>query len=698
MQWVAAGVRLIWIIGAAPLEFAARRLQPAMRGPTWLTDGSNPPRMPFLHTVNTTSRISGRLRASLAITAMLLVFAGSLGGCAGTARGKTTSVYRNEGAVAAPVSILPRTEALVVIRYPAIISADAEHAFYQAFGNNAIGGAVPIDVKLRTDTTRVAQAVIAKTNYYVMSLYRELKAKLPENTVLLSPHMIIWDRDKGLHSRPMLASEQVPSVLTIDFSVYSYPDIRKIMDAPPLTFGDIVTPLVVVHSNRWLSPVTHGLLLSSEPLMQTSWSLSAQQAEGQFTAMLDYPAPGYQRNLDFITFLNTRNAAPVGVPEKRAGEGPNEVVAVEAYPLEKVQMNAEVIARLGDDDSVDPFAQAFINGAANRVLELLDSVDQERALFFARQASLQRFDPELANVVLAGASEESVRSRLQLASALIEAEKKFLAGQSQSVFKGTYTGDYGQKMRKMIQAEYDMLEERRHLARIQNVTTALAVAMLAGSVYGTSVSGSVIASALQNITGVLVLGSIWAVSSSLKTRAKSGKLTEAFMALMAPEIAQQSAVQLEWMESKEKITARGFAEFRDKTTALYQSRVRSLNASVDEQCVFRHPSIATPGRWYGACEDGLATGRGYGLARDAGASSVEYVGAAESGMASGTGGMIVQRAGAVSPVYFEGAFREGVPDGIVKVEEAGQSPRIREFRGGAEVGKATESQWQRLVF
>ncbi|MGH8034678.1 MAG: hypothetical protein ACREO9_05585, partial [Lysobacterales bacterium] len=494
----------------------------------------------------------------------------------------------------------------------AIISADAEHAFYQAFGNNAIGGEVPIEVKLRTDTTRVAQAVIAKTNYYVMSLYRELKEKLPENTVLLSPHMIVWDRENGLHSRPMIASEQVPSVLTIDFSVYSYPDIRKIMDSPPLTFGDIVTPLMVVHSNRWLSPVTHGLLLSSEPLLQTSWSLSAEEAEQQFTTMLEYPSPGYQRNLDFITFLNTRYATPVNVPAKGLSDGKSDIQAVEAYPLEKVQMNAEVIARLGEDDSTDPFAQAFINGAANRILELLDSVDQERALFFARQASLQRFDPELANVVLTGSDEESVRSRLQLAAALIEAEKKFLSGQSQSVFKGTYSGDYGQKIRKMIEAEYDMLEERRHLARIQNVTTALAVAMLAGSVYGTSVSGTVIASALQNITGVLVLGSIWAVSSSLKTRAKSGTITETFMALMAPEIAQQTAVQLEWMESKEKITARGFAEFRDKTTALYQSRVRSLNTTVSDHCSFRHPLITAAGRWYGACESGLASGRGYG--------------------------------------------------------------------------------------
>jgi len=630
--------------------------------------------------------------------ALSLLICGVVAACAGTAKGTKSSVYKGNGASAAPFDIKSRPEALIVIRYPAIISADAEHPFYQAFGNSAIGGTVPIEVKLRTDTTRVAQAVVAKTNYFVMSLFRQLQSKLPEHTVLLSPHMIVWDEEKGLHSRPMLASEQVPSVLTIDFSVYSYPDIREIMDSPPLTFGDIITPLFVVHSNRWLSPVTNGLLLSSGPLLETSWSLSAQQAEQQFLSMLNYPGPSYQRNLDFINFLNTRNPPNIPVPQKSVADEGNGVRAVEVYPLEKVQMNSEQIANLTTNHVVDPFTEAFIRGASNRVLSLLDSIDQNRALFFARQASLTRFDPELANAVMSGSSEESVRSRMQLAAALIEAEKKFLSGQSQSVYQGTYDGDYGAKMRQMIEAEYGMLEERRRLARIQNVTTALTVAMLAGSVYGTTVSGTVIASALQNISGVLILGSIWSLSSTLKTRAKSGTITENFMALMAPDLDRQISVQAEWLESKEQITARGFAEFRDKTTALYQSRVRSLSGEFSDRCTFRHPGVGASGRWYGLCEAGLASGRGYGLAEDASGNSIEYLGSAKGGMASGTGGMIMRFAGRLAPEYFEGQFRNGVPDGVVEVEIAGQKPAFRTYQAGTERGKATEAEWMRLDF
>jgi len=624
-----------------------------------------------------------------------------LSACAGTARGTKTSVYKT---TASPPpaeqvqTIESRPEALVVIRYPAIINADAEHPFYQAFANQAIGGTVPIEVKVRTDTTRVAQAVIAKTNYFVMSLYHELQKELPEHSVLLSPHMIVWDRDTGLSSRPMLASEQVPSVLTIDFGVYSFPDVSKIMESEPLTFGDIITPLFVVHANRWLSPATEGLLLSSEPLLQNAWTLSTGDSRAQFNGMLQYTAEWHMRPLDFIHYINTRNPADQTVPQKTIGESRSDVLAVEIYPLEKMQMDPITVAALAEDSSVDPFAEVFVKGAAARVKRVLAATDHERALFFDRQAALHRFDPELARAFLAGLDDETFRARMQLANALIEAEKTFLSGQSQSLYDGTYEGDYGQKIRQMISAEFNMLEERRRLARIQNVTTALAVAMLAGSVYGTSVSGTVIASALQNISGVLVLSSVWAISSSLRTRTKSANITEKYMVLMAPELDRQIDVQLEWMESKEQITARGYAEFRDKTGALYQSRVRSLSTTVTDQCSFTHPAVRGEGRWYGACANGKASARGYGLVRDEEGNTVEYLGDTMGGLASGIGAMIVHSPRQAYPTYYEGEFSNGLPDGVVRVSQAGKAASVRKFKAGVDAGKAGEGSWQPMKF
>ena len=78
--------------------------------------------------------------------------------------------------------------------------------------------------------------------------------------------------------------------------------------------------------------------------------------------------------------------------------------------------------------------------------------------------------------------------------------------------------------------------------------------------------------------------------------------------------------------------------------------------------------------------------------------SVEYLGDAKDGLASGTGGMIMRQAGQASPVYYEGQFRSGQPDGVVLFQAAGGQPRILQFRAGVETGKASETQWKKLEF
>jgi hypothetical protein len=593
---------------------------------------------------------------------------------------------------------LSKADALVVIRYPAIIHADAEEPYFHAFALNAIGGEVPPANRTKKVTTRIAQSVIAKSNYFVMSLYRELQKDLPQDTVLLSPHIIMWDRDRGLYSRPILASEQIPSVLTVDFNVYSYPDTTEMMDSPPITFGDLVTPLFVVHSDRWLQPSTNGLLLSSEPLLDAAWNLSRKEVESELEARLNDQPREYQRPLDFISFIRGTAPARPGMPIKSVGRTPGDVVAVEEYPVEKIQMSGELLDDLSTEADRDPFVDSFVRGAAARVKQTLNEVDQDRATFFARQNALARFDPELALAFLARARGESVRARLQLAEALIEAERKFVSAQSMSLYEGTYLGDYGEKMREMIEGEYHLLEKRRSAARKQNVTAAFAALALAGSIYGATASGAAGAAALQNFSGVLMLGSIWSMSSTLETRAKSAKMSENFLSLIAPAIERQISVQMEWLESKERISAKGFAEFRSKTLTLYQSRVRALQGEFERNCTFRHPAFSSEGRWYGACRDGLASGRGYGVIQDASGSTVEYLGAAERGMPSGTGGLIARYANETGAYYFEGTFRNGQPDGDVLVEEPGRKPRTREFNAGKDVGNGADGAVARLAF
>ena len=119
---------------------------------------------------------------------------------------------------------------------------------------------------------------------------------------------------------------------------------------------------------------------------------------------------------------------------------------------------------------------------------------------------------------------------------------------------------------------------------------------------------------------------------------------------------------------------------------------------MDGRCIFRHPDIAQSGRWYGGCSGGLASDRGYGVARDESGNTIEFLGNAKEGLASGTGGMIVWNSNKVGATYYEGTFLEGLPDGVVRVELPGGKPRVREFRAGSDVGKGDENGLESLEF
>jgi hypothetical protein len=624
-------------------------------------------------------------------------FLAMLSGCAGTATGRDTSVYSSLKKEEVSKQESSRATAMVVIRYPAMIHTNAENLYVSSFAINAIGGEVPYAVHGNRQTSRVAQSIIEKSSYFAMSLYHELKGLLPEGSVLLSPHIIEWDKERNLYSRPILGSEQVPSVLTIDFNIYSFPDVDEMMDAPPVTFGDLVTPMIVVKSSRWAQPSLGGLLISSPPLVNSAWRQTLRQSDESMRARLDNRVQTPDSSLEFISFLRERDEPQLPLPLKTGGEGNQQLLAIEQYSLEKIRMNGEIIAGLPENHDVDPFVQAFVKGAGSRIVELLNSIDHERATFMARQAAIERFDPELARVFFVQSNDESVRARLQLAEALIGAEREFLAAQSDSIFEGTYNGNYGAKMRSIIAAEYRTLEERRQLARKQNITTAVAVIALAGAVYG-AVASAASTAAVVTTSGAMLAGSGWALHKSLETKTESKEVNRYFLARMAPAFDRQMSVQMEWLESKEVITARGFAEFRNKTLSLYQSRVRSMQVGANQACRFNYPGFEGAGRWYGFCENGVASGRGYGLVMNARGDTVEFIGETRKGVASGSGGMIVQRRGQIGATYYEGAFRDGLPDGVVLVEEPGQMPRTRLYKGGADVGKGDAARLQGLSF
>lgn len=621
-----------------------------------------------------------------------------LNACAGTAKGVRKSSMAS-GPVSQSVTLADLPGALVVIRYPAVVLEEAEESYYRAYVDQSIGGEVSITHQHRKDTRHLARSVIAKSSYYAMSLYAELRELLPANKVLLSPHLI-YRGETGASSRPLLASEEVPSALVIDFNIYTFPDASQLMDSPPITVGDVVTPMFVIQGDSWARPPTLGMLLASEDMLQSSWRLSALQAQKQAEAYLAGYADRFNRPLDFIWFLESRDASSLSIPLKSAGGNDPQQAAVVNYALEKIQMDSALVAGLDDSGLKDPFAESFVRTAAQRVLAELRLLDLQRATFMSRYRAYQRFDPELAIAMLAQADSEEYRTRLRLAEAVIDAELKFLTAQSERMYRGTYYGDFGKSIRSLIAAEFGVLEKRRQLAKLQNLTTALTVVTAAGAAYATSGLASGVSSAIPWAGAAATLGfsSILALNNNREARMQSYSIGESFMSQMAPDLQRYITVQSEVVLSEKDIFARSYGEFESQVTALYGETARAIPDRGYAQCAFMHPAAAGEGVWRGECRSGKADGLGYGVAELGNGQLIEYYGEANAGLPHGKGAMILPAGGSIAPQLLEGEFRSGKPDGPVRVTEAGKVPRIRSFNRGVESGGADERQWQAINY
>jgi len=179
---------------------------------------------------------------------------------------------------------------------------------------------------------------------------------------------------------------------------------------------------------------------------------------------------------------------------------------------------------------------------------------------------------------------------------------------------------------------------------------------------------------------------------------QSYAIGESFMSQMAPDLQRYISVQSEVVLSEKDIFARSYGEFESQVVTLYGETVRSLPTSGRGQCVFDHPGADEAGVWRGDCKRGKAQGRGYGVVQTRNGQILEYFGDAKAGLAEGQGALISPGLAGSPPILFEGGFNKGLPDGVLRVSEAGKSPRIRSFSQGVEGGKADTKQWQAPVY
>ena len=609
-------------------------------------------------------------------------------GCATTAQGVSNSAVNKSVPTEALRADIPDGGVLAVVRYPAIVEEDAKDVFHRAFAKQAIGARPGKGVTNTIETVAIADATILKSNYFALSLYKELAAKLPEHGVLLSPHAVKLGSGGELTSEPMTSAEDLPSVVSVDFATYSFPDHSKMMSNHlPLTFGDLITPLVTVRTDHRASAPNQGLLLASQPLVSRAAAEGRENALETIDALQRGDFEPVTPELDFISYITNDTPQTVSVEALATRSEKNSTLVL---PVEKVRIpeSEMVLLEEASDGTVDPIDDVFTDAMASRIVALINGLDTKKAVMMDRAASIAEFDPSLAALTFVGSDEDDYAARAAYAERLLEAQRKYLSVQSLRIFDGIHNGELGAQVRDMIAAEQNVLETRRTLARQQNLSAALAVASVVGGI-ATSGGSSRTDSGRRRRSAagsILTQAGIFAATEAYSKAQLSKQVGINYLNSVVPALDQQTTVTLDLLDSNETITAIRYEDLQAKLQELYSERQRSLE-TVATQCAYLDAGGAKRGTWLGVCEDGLANGSGAGVLEHSD-EVVEYYGYARNGYAEGPGLMI--KHGSLGSLSYEGSFANGRPDGVVRVSQSGRKDESRIFAAGIDKGPSEQ--------
>lgn len=639
-------------------------------------------------------------------------------GCASTATGVKQSSIVGLSKAQSLQTQAPAGSVLAVIRYPAVVETAAKNAYYDAFESSTIGGSYAKDGDAVQRQT-VADSVIVKSNYFALSLYKEMAARLPDHGVLLSPHAVKLDANGKLTSEPITKAESLPSVVSVDFVTYSFPDIKKMMSSEPLTFGDLVTPLVSVRTDHRASAATQGVLFASAPLVPYAAGTGKDSTKDAMDTMqrgqFDKNAP----ELDFISYLSKDTRVNVPTKSLSSGQGRNSIVS---YPVEKIKLDGVALSRLNsaNDGTVDPLERVFSDAMAGQIINVINQSDVNKAVMVQKAAAIAEYDPSLAALTFVGSDKADFNARLRYAERLLDAERKYLSVQSLRIFDGIHNGEMGAQMRDMIAAEYKVIEERRQLELKKRDATIFAILgavaattaivkdrrnddcveilrqntprtrneqILIQEVYEECLREQERKNARNNaLINLAIQGSIVATTEAISLNSRSKAVGSNYLSSIVPALEQQTSVTVDLLDSSETITAIRYEDLKSKLQNLYTSKQRSLD-TVATRCGFDQNGSAS-GTWMGVCEGGKANGSGAGVIQNVDGSAVEYYGYASNGLANGPGLMIVH--GQTSSYSIEGNFVNGVADGTMKVSKPGQTDKFRTYSAGQDVGGASQ--------
>jgi len=346
------------------------------------------------------------------LASSLLALGAITTGCASTAKGVKSSVVTQSAPIEALKADIPEGGVLAVIRYPAVVDNDAKDAYHRAYARRAIGGQTGRGVTNTIETVAVADSAVVKSNYFALSLYKELAAK----------------------------------------------------------FGDLVTPLVTVRTDHRASAPNQGLLMASRPLVSRAAAEGREAALETIDALQRGDLDPVIPELDFVSYITNDTPQKVATQSLAIRSKTN---ATMVLPVEKVRIPVSEMMQLkgASDGTIDPLDDIYTDAMSRRIVALINGLDTDKAIMMGRAANIADFDPSLAALTFVGSDEDDYAARAAYAERLLDAQRKYLSVQSLRIFDGIHNGELGAQVRDMISAEHKVLEKRRALARQQNMAT-----------------------------------------------------------------------------------------------------------------------------------------------------------------------------------------------------------------------------------
>lgn len=477
-----------------------------------------------------------------------------LAACAGGATGQSTSFLASPSLAKYDETKKSKTDAVLVkVRFPSLIRKEAQFQFVQAYALRTLGPSV---LSNALQYSQDVDASIAKTAFFANEFYGALAERLPKNSVVFEPYQVTISRDSMLATRVIEKTTLPPSVLTVEFVTFHTPDPAQMMDANILTFGDLVTPLMVLKADPSVSPKTNGLLAASAPIVEPyGFSGNAKRLD---------PA-----HLSFISYLNFGPGRISGANTPVHDSGGVRAGSVLRLSTEKLRMDSDLLiqAAAGRPKSkAGPFRQA-IKGYADLVVRALNSIDQEKALSPRLAHWSEFYDRKKGRAAYSGSADVKLETRRTFLNKIYAFERKIAGKRSLATYEAVRRSDFANSMRTLIAAETQMLNKRRNLSDTQNLNMVASVGLSVLSGVATYHGETQAASLAQTGAGL-------AIDAMSEAKQLSHETVSSFRSQYRRFYSLQQAESVRLTEDGKAETVRSLGELRQKARQAYQKRFK----------------------------------------------------------------------------------------------------------------------------